>query len=122
MSFARSSLTPGKKNYPITQKELQSIIFGLKKFEHFLWGRKLYILNDHKALEYLFTLKQPSSMHLRHLDFLSIFDCEIIHVAGKLNTIADALSRTQVKYLYSIIQFRENGSSKSFYFLTQKRV
>ncbi|BHF67170.1 hypothetical protein SprV_0301019500 [Sparganum proliferum] len=65
---------------------------------HFLEGRELVVLTDHKPL--VFALRASpdrySPREIRHLDFISQFSCDIQHVHGKENVVADALSRIEM--------------------------
>ena len=47
---ASKTLTATQKRYPQIQKEALFIIFALKKFHQFLYGRKFILVTDHKPL------------------------------------------------------------------------
>ncbi|KAL1936896.1 hypothetical protein VTO73DRAFT_4839 [Trametes versicolor] len=66
---------------------------GLFKWEDKLIGRKLRIVTDHKALEFLEGLDRPNPRQIRWYEFLSRFDKTITYIPGKLNKVADCLSR-----------------------------
>ena len=51
---ASKTLTATQKRYPQIQKEALSIIFALKKFHQFLYGRKFILVTDHKPLISMF--------------------------------------------------------------------
>ena len=56
-----------------------------------------FLFTDHKPLTYaLFRTSPPwSAMQQRRLSFLSEFNCEILHLPGPENVVADALSRPE---------------------------
>ena len=51
---ASKTLTDAQKRYPQIQKEALSIIFALKKYHQFLYGRPFVLVTDHKPLISMF--------------------------------------------------------------------
>ena len=91
--FHSLKFNPAQLNYHRLQKELLAILDSLKFFEAQLRGTKFTILTDHKPLETFMDRTQPTQKLRRWQDFLASFDQTIVHTAGKVNYIADALSR-----------------------------
>ncbi|XP_029670938.1 uncharacterized protein LOC115240109, partial [Formica exsecta] len=73
------------------------IFAAIKHFKHVLESRKFIIRTDHKPLIHAFLQRadKASPRQLRQLDLISQFSTEIIHVNGKENVVADALSRIE---------------------------
>ena len=44
-------ITETECNYVQMEKELQAIVFGVEKFESYLYGRKFKVETDHRPLE-----------------------------------------------------------------------
>ena len=98
LAFASRTLNEHEKRYGQIDKEALAIMFGLKRFHLYLYGRHFTILTDHKPLERIFGPKTaiPSlaAMRLqRWAIILSAFDYTIRFVPSKQNAVADALSR-----------------------------
>ena len=51
--YASRSLSPAEKCYSQLDKEGLAIIFAVKKFHHYLYGRQFEINSDHKPLQYI---------------------------------------------------------------------
>ena len=91
-------LSKAQCNYSQVQKEALSIVFGLKKFYQYLFGRHYILVTDHKPLEALFGPdKETPSLAANRLARwalqLSQFDYEIEHRKTEDHGNADALSR-----------------------------
>ena len=98
IAYASRTLNEHEKRYGQIDKEALAIMFGLKRFHLYLYGRHFTILTDHKPLERIFGPKTaiPSlaAMRLqRWAIILSAFDYSIKFIPSKENAVADALSR-----------------------------
>lgn len=99
VSYASRTLNKAEGNYSTIEKELLAILFGVKTFRPYLFGRKFKIITDHKPLVWLFNVKDPGSRLIRWRLKLEEYDYEIVYKKGKLNANADALSRFPVNVL-----------------------
>lgn len=96
IAYASRTLNKAETNYSTIERELLAIVWAVKHFRPYLFGRKFKIITDHKPLTWLFNIKDPGSRLVRWRLKLEEYDYEIVYKAGKNNTNADALSRPPV--------------------------
>ena len=51
VAFASKSLTDTEVNYAQIEKETYAILFGCKRFHHYVYGRPVLVQSDHKPIE-----------------------------------------------------------------------
>lgn len=98
IAFASKSLNKSQRNYSVIDREALAIFYGVKKFSHYILGRKFILQTDHKPLISIFGNKQgiptmAASRLQRWSVYLANFDFKIEYITGKTNVNADFLSR-----------------------------
>ena len=98
IAFASRTLAPAERKYAQLEKEGLAILFGVKRFHQFLYGRKFTIYSDHKPLEHLFSESRPipamaSARIQRWAQTLGAYDYLIAYKPGPEHANADSLSR-----------------------------
>jgi hypothetical protein len=93
IGYMARSLTKSEKNYSTNKKELLGIVFALKKFHKYLWGKPFILYTDHLALTYIHTQRIASPMMINWLDTILDYSFKVIHKPGALNIFPDFLSR-----------------------------
>ena len=101
IAYASRTLTPAELKYAQLDKEALSIIFGVKHFHQYLYGRKFTIVSDHKPLRYILgeTKGIPpmaSARVQRWALMLSAYNYVICYKPGVDHANADGLSRLPV--------------------------
>lgn len=96
IAYASRQLKPHEKNYPTHDLELVVVVFAFKIWRHYLYGTKCEVYTDHKSLKYFFTQKESNMRQRRWLELIKDYDLQIHYHPGRVNTIADALSRKNV--------------------------
>ncbi|XP_063366282.1 uncharacterized protein K02A2.6-like [Cydia amplana] len=97
IAYASRTLTAAERAYAQIDREALGIVFGIRKFHQYLYGRKFILRTDHKPLTHIFGNKvgipvMAASRIQRWAVLLSGYDYEIEYVASA-NNCADALSR-----------------------------
>lgn len=86
--------SPAEAKYGATEREAACVLFALRHFRDYIWGRPILVITDAQALTHVRTLKTEGSSRLaRWAMELNEFDLKIKHRAGKLSAVPDALSR-----------------------------
>ena len=98
VAFAYRSLTKIERKYAQIDKEALSIVWGVKRFHVYLYGRRFTLITDHKPLTAIFHPEKgvPAMTAARlqcHAMFLDGFDYEIEYKSTTKHCNADGLSR-----------------------------
>lgn len=122
IAFASRSLSASEKNYSQIQKEATAIIFGVKHFHQYLYGREVpFILKtDHRPLLSIFGkgngVAVTAALRLqRYALILSAYNYTVQYIDGKNNQIADYFSRSPLSS--SVSDTEEDSSSNYLLFL-----
>ncbi|KAK2725573.1 hypothetical protein QYM36_000166 [Artemia franciscana] len=93
--YASRALSKTEQNYSQLEKEMYAIVYGLKHFHHYIYGRKVTVTTDHRPLETI--LSKPLHQAPTRLQRMMIqtlpYDLEVIYSPGSDIPVADALSR-----------------------------
>ena len=93
------ALTDTESKYSNIERECLAVVFGLEKFEYYLYGRKVIVETDHSPLEQIFkkNIAEAPARLQRLLLRCMKFDITVRYKAGKSIPVADALSRVCFK-------------------------
>ncbi len=92
IGWASRALAKHERNYSSFLLELQSAVWNVEYFSHYLKGRTFTLYTDHAPLTKLSTVHSRTLHRLHNL--LNEYSFEIRHIAGKKNAVADFLSRS----------------------------
>jgi len=81
IAYASRTLNQTETNYSVIQKELLVIVWSVKYFRPYLYGRHFNIITDHRPLTYLFEIKDASSQLMRWRLQLADYDYNITYRA-----------------------------------------
>ena len=98
IGYASRTLNKAEKNYSQLEKEGLSLVFGIKKFYPYVFGRSFELVTDHKPLlgllgEARSTSPQASARIRRWSVYLSMFEYNLKFRKTDAHANADALSR-----------------------------
>ena len=98
IAYASRTLTPAEQGYSQLEKEGLAIVFGVKKFHNYIYGRQFHIDSDHQPLSYLFNqakaISPTASARIQRWALtLSAYQYTVRHKVGRHLSNADALSR-----------------------------
>jgi hypothetical protein len=86
-------LKENERNYATHDFELAAIVHALKKWRHYLMGRRFKLGMDHNSLKYLFDQPTFNARQSRWLEKLCEYNFDIKHIKGKENKVVDAFNR-----------------------------
>lgn len=93
VAYASKKLSRAERNYCVTRRELLAVVFYLKYFKQYLYGRKLTVRTDHASLQWLLNFKNPEGQLARWIEVIAAYKLTIHHRPGKKHVNADSLSR-----------------------------
>ena len=96
VAYASKQMKLHEQNYPTHNLELETLVFALKIWRHYLYGEKCRIFINHKSLKYLLTHKELDLRQRRWLELFKDYDCIIDYHPRKANVVVDALSRKTI--------------------------
>jgi hypothetical protein len=94
IAYASKKLSNAEKNYSTIEKECLGVVWGIKKFERYLYAEHFVIETDHQPLQYLQKTKTENGRLMRWAIQLQQYSFSIRVIPGKDNVGADFLSRT----------------------------
>ena len=95
LGFFSAKQEPAQISYSTFERELYRVFAGIRHFCHHLEGRRFTVWTDHKPLTFALSRISDSWMarQQRQLSYVAEYTSDIVHVPGKLNIVADLLSR-----------------------------
>lgn len=93
IAYLSKSLSRAEQRYCVTRREMLAVITALKRFKHYLYGRRIELRTDNSAVNYARNIKNPEGQMARWIEQYQTFDIHSTHRPGKRHINADALSR-----------------------------
>ena len=93
VAYASRKLFPREINYSVIEKECLTIVWALKIFHTYLYGRNFTIETDHQPLAWLHRMKNTNVRLTRWTHLIQPYYFTLKHRSGSQNGNADGLSR-----------------------------
>lgn len=93
LGYASRTLKPAETRYTTTEQEALAIVYCCAKFRQYIIGHKTIAQTDHQALTFIRTCRLTSGRLTRWSLALQEYNLDIEYIPGKLNIIADTLTR-----------------------------
>jgi hypothetical protein len=128
IAYSSRHLNNAERNYSTIEREALAIIFGIKRYHHYLQDEQFEIISDHRPLQWLESHKNENSRLGRWAIELSAVKYKISYKPGREHGNADFLSRIQVvseeerpDFMNNIIteQSKDKLCSKIILYLTE---
>lgn len=115
LGFFSKKFNDAQRKYSTYDRELLSIYMAVRHFRRMFEGRDVTVFTDHKPLVHaLRTIsKNETPRRTRYLEYIGQFITDIQHIAGRDNTVADALSRIETISCPSPIDYDELAKAQS---------
>ena len=93
VAYASRHLNESERKYPAIEREALAVVFGIKKFRHYLLDNPFTIISDHRPLQWLHTFKDTNGRVGRWSVDLSSMKYTVKYRPGRIHQNADCLSR-----------------------------
>ena len=98
VAFVSRTLNTAERNYAQIEREALGLVYALKKFHYYIYGKKFTLVTDHKPLVGIFSMDKAiptmaSGRIQRWCLLLQSYQFDLVHKSGKHIGNADALSR-----------------------------
>jgi hypothetical protein len=89
--------SPTVAKYSITDLECAAVVWAIKLFRPYFYGRRFELVTDHNALSWLMKSKDLTGRLYRWALQLQEYEFNVTYRPGSTNVVADALSRAPVR-------------------------
>ena len=99
---------PNEKNYLTHDLELVPVVFAQRIWRHYLYEVHVYMFNDHKSLDYVFTQKDLNLRQRRLLEIIKDYDMSVLYHPGKANLVPNTPIQVSTASLAYVLLKRMN--------------
>ena len=106
VAYGSRTLSKSERKYCIRRKEMLALVYFVKYFRHYVYGKQFTVRTDHGSLRWLMNFKNPEGQVARWLEFLSSFNMKIEHRPGRSHQNADGVSRIPCRLMLETMMKR----------------
>jgi len=132
VAFFSRMLTKSELRHSSVEKEACAIVEAVRKWFHFLTGRKFSIITDQRSVAFMYDVQHAGKIKndkiMRWRMQLSEFDFDIFYRPGHANSVPDALSRVYCASLHDSTLYKLHdslchpGFTRLFHFVRAKNL
>ena len=93
VAYASRKLLQREKAYSTIERECLAVVWAIRKFEPYLYGRQFVLETDHHPLAYMNSAKPANGRLMRWILALQPYRFRVVAIRGSENVGADLLSR-----------------------------
>jgi len=108
IAYSSRHLNAAERNYSAIEREALAIVYGIKRYRHYLQDDKFEIISDHRPLQWLEAHKDEKSRLGRWAIELAAVKYKVTYKPGKEHANADFLSRIRVVNADERTDFTDN--------------
>lgn len=97
IAYYSKKLNDNQIKYPIYELELYALTENLRAFKYYVYGRRIIVECDNKALAQIKTLENPANRVTRQILKLQEYDIDFKLIKSKENIVPDILSRYPIQ-------------------------
>ena len=80
VAYGSRQLKNHEQSYPTHDMELETIVFSLKAWRHYLYGEQFDVFLDHKSLKYIFTQRDLNMRQRMWIVYLEDYDFTLHYI------------------------------------------